>query len=204
MRAEKIWPLARARLRLEGIRFGLGAADKAEDLSHGDQPLEWGECQVGVGLLDRHITIRTTRLTVLRAGHASSSSSSVESDSESEEAFILDEDLISTMDPIQVNDANMHVLGGDRVGAQLFKTLEIKEGNKTTKYSLYDDCLVRAETSDGSKPPYIAKIVAIGTGGPPRQVITACYRIYVKLKGLRFSALTLKLAIDELPMVTMP
>ena len=47
----------------------------------------------------------------------------------------------------------------------------MKDGDTTRVYHLFDDCLIRADSDDDSKPPYIAKIVAIGTGGPKKKVI---------------------------------
>ncbi len=78
---------------------------------------------------------------------------------------------MSTSDPLLINGKHATVEGGDRSGASLFKSLQIKDGDTTRIYHLFDDCLIRADSDDDSKPPYIAKIVAIGTGGPMKKVM---------------------------------
>ena len=115
-------------------------------------------------------SVSSHRNNTLCTGEASTSSASDDSDSDSEDAFILDEDAVLLSDPLIVNGEHARVLGGDRQHALLYRTLEIKEGDESKKYSLFDDCLIRADTNDESKPPYIAKIVAIGDGGHQRQV----------------------------------
>ncbi len=75
-----------------------------------------------------------------------------------------------------MNGKHAIVEGGDRSGASLFKSLQVKDGDTTRIYHLFDDCLIQADTDDpktDSKPPFIAKIVAIGTGGPKKKV-TMC------------------------------
>jgi hypothetical protein len=99
-----------------------------------------------------------------------STSASDESGSDSEEAFVLDEDSVLPSEPLFINGQHAQVIGGERAGALLYNMLQVKDGDETTTYRLYDDCLIRADSSDSSNPPYLAKIVAIGSGGEKKQV----------------------------------
>jgi hypothetical protein len=103
---------------------------------------------------------------------AVSSGSELDSDNESIEA----EKEVVLKNPLMVEGRQFTVLDGDRAGALLYKTVVI-DGQE---YNLFDDCFILADEAEGSKPPYVAKIVAIGQGGKHHKVST-----FVTFPGLR-------------------